>query len=54
MPTLNYKCGVIKTLPDIRCGNARTIATALACVTIAQHDWSTTEASWDFMRHPIV
>ncbi|MBR3328158.1 MAG: hypothetical protein IKG22_12635 [Atopobiaceae bacterium] len=54
MPTLNYKCGVIKTLPDLRRNNTRTIVTASNNVDIACEDWNSSEMSWDFKQHPLI
>jgi hypothetical protein len=54
MPTLNFKCGVIKTLPDIRTGDLNTVQLAEKCISIAKTDWDAFETSWDFAQHPLV
>ncbi len=54
MPTLNYKCGVMKTLPDIRTNNEQVIELAESCIKICQTDWDGYETSLDFMHHPLV
>ncbi|MBS4881381.1 MAG: SAM-dependent methyltransferase, partial [Firmicutes bacterium] len=54
MPTLNYKCGVIKTLPDIRTKDNRVLALSEECVQLGKKDWDAFETSLDFRRHPLV
>ena len=54
MPTLNYKCGVMKTLPDIRTNNERVIELAKSCIKMCQDDWDAFETSWDFRKHPLI
>ena len=50
MPTLNYKCGVLKTLPDIRSNNEDVIESAKVCIQVSRLDWDSFETSWDFQR----
>ena len=54
MPTLNYKCGVMKTLPDIRTNNEQVVELAESCIKLCQTDWNRFETSLDFMHHPLV
>ena len=54
MPTLNYKCGVLKTLPDIRTNNERVIELAKSCIKMCQDDWDAFETSCDFRKHPLL
>lgn len=50
MPTLNYKCGVLKTLPDIRSDDEDVIESAKVCIQVSRLDWDSFETSWDFQR----
>lgn len=50
MPTLNYKCGVLKTLPDIRSNDEDVIESAKVCIQVSRLDWDSFETSWDFQR----
>lgn len=54
MPTLNYKCGVIKTLPDIRTGEKETEIIAQNCIQLSMHDWDSVESSSHFKKHPLI
>ena len=54
MPTLNYKCGVMKTLPDIRTNDIQTKTVAERCIALSKIDWDSSETSWDFTTHPLV
>jgi hypothetical protein len=53
MPTMNFKCGVIKTLPDLRTGNNRVISLAKKNISFCRTDWDAFETSWDFESHPL-
>ena len=54
MPTLNYKCGVMKTLPDIRTNNDQVVELAESCIELCQMDWDAFETSLDFKHHPLI
>lgn len=45
MPTLNYKCGVLKTLPDIRSNDEDVIESAKVCIQVSRLDWDSFETS---------
>ena len=54
MPTINYKCGVIKTLPNL-CVNDENVAEhAKMNIALSRDDWDSFETSWDFKTHPLV
>ena len=54
MPTINYKCGVIKTLPNL-CVNDENVAEhAKINIALSRDDWDSFETSWDFTRHPLI
>ena len=53
MPTINYKCGVIKTLPNL-CVNDENVAEhAIINIALSRDDWDSFETSWDFKKHPL-
>ena len=54
MPTLNYKCGVIKTLPDLRIFSKRITELTQENIEITKNDWDLFETSWDFKKHPLL
>ena len=54
MPTMNFKCGVIKNLPDLRCGNEIVKSLTKENVSISKFDWDSHETSWDFETNPLV
>lgn len=54
MPTLNYKCGMLKTLPDLRIDDEEINAKALENINLAKKDWNNFETSWEFSTHPLL
>ena len=54
MPTINYKCGIIKTLPNLCINKGIVKEKAIDNVTMSQKDWDSYETSWDFKGHPLV
>mgnify|MGYP000073192513 CR=1 FL=1 len=54
MPTINYKCGVIKTLPNLCVNEDIVITVTKENISLSQQDWDSDETSWDFKRHPLV
>lgn len=54
MPTINYKCGVIKTLPDLSIDNDNVVEKSKQNISASQQDWDSYETSWDFKRNPLV
>lgn len=55
MPTLNYKCGMLKTLPNLIIKDDPDIRTmASENIRLAKEDWDSFETSWDFKRHPLI
>ena len=53
MPTINFKCGVIKTLPDLCIKNDDVEKLTQANIENSKNDWDSFETSWDFQRHPL-
>ena len=54
MPTLNYKCGMLKTLPDLIIDDIEITKRAQENINLAKEDWDSFELSWNFIRHPLV
>ena len=54
MPTINFKCGVIKTLPDLCIKNDDVEKLTQANIENSKNDWDSFETSWDFKKHPLV
>lgn len=54
MPTLNYKCGMLKTLPDLCIDNSDIIKRATENIELAKAEWDSYETSWDFCKHPLL
>lgn len=54
MPTLNYKCGVIKTLPDLRINSSDIVTNTRKAVALSKEDWDSYETSWDYQDNPLV
>ena len=54
MPTLNYKCGIMKALPD--CLDLARDVSHLSeeNIALSKFDYNTFETSWDFKRHPLL
>ncbi len=54
MPTLNYKCGMLKTLPDLRIDDEEINSRAVENINLARKDWNNFETSWEFITHPLL
>ena len=54
MPTINYKCGIIKTLPNLCIDDSTKIEKAKENIELSKCDWDAFETSWDFTTHPLV
>lgn len=54
MPTINYKCGVVKTLPNLSLYNGETRSTVSSNIVLSKLDWDAHETSWDFAENPLV
>ena len=54
MPTINYKCGILRLLPDLRTDNKEVGILAKAIISLSRSDWDSYETSWDFKKHPLV
>jgi len=54
MPTINFKCGVIKTLPDLIIKSDIIRFSALSLEEISHNDWDSFETSWDFQNNPLI
>lgn len=54
MPTINYKCGIIKTLPNLCIKDSKIEDTAENNINLSRFDWDSYETSWDFKRHPML
>ena len=54
MPTLNYKCGMLKNLPDLSAESKGYLENiGKENVEISKEDWDSFETSWDFACHPL-
>ena len=54
MPTINNKCGIIKTLPNLVLTDSEVISTVTDCISISKLDWDAHETSWDFQTNELV
>ena len=54
MPTMNFKCGVIKKLPNLCCDNENIEKLTKQSISISKLDWDSHETSWDFECNPLV
>lgn len=54
MPTLNFKCGIMRTLPDLRTGNVEISTLVTELINMAQFDYNSQETSWDFKHNPLI
>lgn len=54
MPTLNYKCGIMRTLPDLRPGRESVIQLVNHLISSSKKDWDSHETSRDFKHSPLV
>lgn len=52
MPTINYKCGVVKTLPNFSIENKELLIDKN--ISISKQDWDAHETSWDFQRNELL
>ena len=52
MPTINYKCGVVKTLPNFSIENKELLIDKN--ISISKQDWDAHETSWDFLRNELL
>ena len=52
MPTINFKCGIVKTLPNLSvCTQDNVISQN---ISICKQDWDAHETSWDFEENPLL
>lgn len=54
MPTLNYKCGVMKTIPNLCLHDTQVEQAAEDCMYASKSDWDSFETSWEFKKHPLL
>lgn len=54
MPTINNKCGIIKTLPNLCVLESATFNIVDTCIGISKQDWDAHETSWDFETSPLL
>ena len=54
MPTMNFKCGVIKNLPDLRSEKESIVISCRENIQISKLDWDAHETSWDFKTNELV
>lgn len=54
MPTMNFKCGVIKHLPDLRTKRIDCNAVSKDNISLSQSDWDSYETSWGFTNLPLI
>ena len=52
MPTINFKCGVIKKLPNLSANDTTTLVQQN--ISISKEDWDAHETSWDFKENELV
>lgn len=52
MPTINFKCGVVKMLPNLSASINEKIVDAN--ISISKQDWDAHETSWDFQQNELV
>lgn len=52
MPTINFKCGIVKTLPNLSIKNVKYLVQQN--ISISQQDWDSHETSWDFEENPLL
>lgn len=52
MPTINFKCGVVKTLPNLSVERLQPIVGN--CIKLSKQDWDAHETSWDFQRNELL
>jgi hypothetical protein len=53
-PTLDFNPGPVSRAPMIICANDSIDRTVSNCISTAKQDWDTFEASWEFVRHPLM
>lgn len=54
MPTLNFKCGIMRTLPDLRIEQYGSEALVEQLIQLSKADWDSQETAWDFKRNPLI
>lgn len=54
MPTLNYKCGMLKKLPDLILNDEEIEKLARENIELSKQEWDSYELSWNFRKHPLV
>ena len=54
MPTINFKCGMIRLLPNLIFNKDILSRIAQSNIAISREDWDAFETSWDFKRHPLI
>ncbi len=54
MPTLNFKCGIMKTLPDLLSVSGDASTYVENCIELSMNDYDSFETSWDFKRSPLL
>lgn len=54
MPTINFKCGMIRLLPNLIFNKDILSRIAQSNISISREDWDAFETSWDFKRHPLI
>lgn len=52
MPTINFKCGVVKTLPNLSSSSENLIVQKN--ILISKQDWDAHETSWDFEENELI
>ncbi len=60
MPTINFKCGVVKTLPNLSLVSQENVDSlsindiATENIAICKQDWDAHETSWDFKENELI
>lgn len=52
MPTINFKCGVVKTLPNMSFDYSK--SKVIQNISISRLDWDAHETSWDFQTNELL
>ncbi|MCI2087045.1 MAG: BREX-1 system adenine-specific DNA-methyltransferase PglX [Prevotella sp.] len=54
MPTINFKCGIIKRLPDLKVNSENVCYIIRENISLSRQDWDAHETSWDFNENELI
>jgi hypothetical protein len=54
MPTINFKCGIIKRLPDLKVNSENVCYIIRENISLSRQDWDAHETSWDFKENELI